>query len=140
MNNLLKQPRIWTNGCFDVIHRGHIECLKFAKSLGGHLIVGIDSDARVKAAKGELRPYNKLVDRMCVLGAIRYVDEVRPFTSDEMLEGLVKEIAPDYFVKGSDYRGKKIIGAEYASEVVYFDLVEEQSTTETLNKIWNTKS
>ena len=128
---------IWTNGCFDIIHRGHVDCLRFAKSLGDHLVVGLDSDDRIKTAKGESRPYNKLIDRMEVLGAIKYVDEIRPFTSDEMLENLVKEIAPTYFVKGSDYKGKKIIGAEYASEVVYFNLTQGHSTTNILKKYGN---
>ena len=70
---------VWTNGCFDVIHRGHIESLKFAKSLGDRLVVGLDTDEKVRSAKGESRPFNVLEDRMKVLESIRYVDEVIPF-------------------------------------------------------------
>ncbi len=132
--------KIWTNGCFDVLHKGHVESLRYAKSLGDYLVVGIDSDSRIKKAKGEDRPYNNLVDRMLVLNAIKYVDRIVPFTTDEQLEAIIKELSPDYFVKGSDYIGKKVIGSQYAKEMVYFDLIEGCSTTNTLNKIWNTKN
>ena len=130
---------IWTNGCFDIIHSGHVESLRYAKSLGDYLIVGIDSDSRVKAAKGQDRPYNNLADRMLVLNAIKYVDEIKPFSTDEQLIDIVKGIAPDYFVKGSDYKGKKIIGSEFAKQIVYFDLLEGRSTTRTLDKIYENK-
>lgn len=128
--------KVWTNGCFDVIHRGHIESLRFAKSLGDYLVVGIDSDVRVREAKGEDRPYNNLVDRMLVLNAIKYVDEIKPFSTDEQLETIVKELSPDYFVKGSDYVGKKVIGSQYAKKMVFFDLRQGYSTTGTLKKIY----
>lgn len=130
---------IWTNGCFDVIHRGHIDSLKFAKSLGDHLVVGVDTDERVRAAKGESRPYNTLSDRVAVLESIKYVDEIRVFDSDESLVSIIKEISPTCFVKGSEYRGKKIIGSEYAAAIVYFDLRQGYSTTKTLNKIYGTE-
>lgn len=130
---------IWTNGCFDIIHSGHVESLRYAKSLGDYLIVGIDSDSRVKEAKGQNRPYNNLADRMLVLNAIKYVDEIKPFSTDEQLIEIVKGISPHYFVKGSDYRGKKIIGSEFAGQVVYFDLLEGRSTTRTLDKIYEKK-
>ena len=130
---------IWTNGCFDIIHSGHVESLRYAKSLGDYLIVGIDSDSRGKAAKGQDRPYNNLADRMLVLNAIKYVDEIKPFSTDEQLIEIVKGIAPDYFVKGSDYKGKKIIGSEFAKQIVYFDLLEGRSTTRTLDKIYENK-
>lgn len=126
--------KIWTNGCFDVIHRGHIESLKFAKSLGDYLVVGIDTDEKVKSAKGESRPFNTLEDRIEVLRAIKYVDEVISFGSDQELDSIVKEVSPKFFVKGSDWRGKRLVGAEHALAVVYFDLKEGYSTTNTLNK------
>ena len=128
MNNRI----IWTNGCFDVIHRGHVECLKYAKSLGGYLFVGVDTDERVKELKGEDRPFNNLVDRVMVLQSIKYVDSVITFGSDETLNDLIKGMQPHYLVKGSDYIGKKIIGAEHAKHVVYFDLIEGHSTTNIL--------
>jgi D-beta-D-heptose 7-phosphate kinase/D-beta-D-heptose 1-phosphate adenosyltransferase len=126
--------KVWSNGCFDVIHRGHIDSLKFAKSLGDYLVVGVDTDERVKAAKGESRPYNTLSDRVAVLESIRYIDEICVFGSDEELANIVKEVAPVFFVKGAEYKGKKIVGTEYASQVVYFDMREGYSTTKTLNK------
>ena len=126
--------KVWTNGCFDVIHRGHIESLKFGKSLGDWLVVGIDTDERVSCAKGESRPYNSLDDRIAVLESIRYVDEIKVFGTDEELVSLVKEVSPDFFVKGAEYRGKKVIGAEYAGQMAYFDMREGYSTTNILNK------
>ncbi len=125
---------VWTNGCFDVIHRGHVESLRFAKSLGDWLVVGIDTDARVRSAKGESRPYNTLHDRIEVLTSIRYVDEVRVFGTDEELISLVKEVSPDFFVKGAEYKGKPVIGAEYAKQMAYFEMKEGYSTTNTLRK------
>ena len=77
---------IWTNGCFDVLHRGHIELFKYAKSLGDRLVVGIDTDERVKASKGETRPFNNIQDRVEMLQAIKYIDEVRVFDTDVELE------------------------------------------------------
>jgi len=124
---------IWTNGCFDIIHRGHVECLKYAKSLGGHLFVGVDTDERVRELKGDSRPYNNLVDRVMVLQSIKYVDSVVTFGSDQTLEELIKGMRPDYLVKGSDYINKPIIGSQYAKHVVYFDLVEGHCTTNILN-------
>ena len=73
---------IWTNGCFDVLHRGHIELFKYAKSLGDYLVVGIDDDERVRASKGPLRPINNLEDRVEMLESIKYIDEVVPFSTD----------------------------------------------------------
>lgn len=125
---------VWTNGCFDVIHRGHIESLKFAKSLGDRLVVGLDTDEKVRSAKGESRPFNVLEDRMKVLESIRYVDEVIPFGTDEEMKQIVKSISPAFFVKGAEYEGKKVIGMEYAEAMVYFDMIEGYSTTNILKK------
>jgi D-beta-D-heptose 7-phosphate kinase/D-beta-D-heptose 1-phosphate adenosyltransferase len=80
---------IWTNGCFDVLHRGHIELLKYAKSLGDWLVVGIDTDERVKNSKGESRPFNNIEDRVAMLESIKYVDEVVVFDTDCELEDKV---------------------------------------------------
>ena len=125
---------IWTNGCFDVIHRGHIESLRFAKSLGDRLVVGVDSDERVKKSKGKARPFNKLEDRMEVLRAIEYVDEVVSFDNDEELRSCVKVVSPRFFVKGSDWKGKQLVGSEFAEELIFFDLKKGYSTTKILNK------
>ena len=125
---------IWTNGCFDVLHRGHIELFKYAKSLGDKLIVGIDSDEKVKKDKGDTRPVNCLNDRKEVLEAIRYIDEVLTFDNQEGLESLIKSSRPDTMVIGSDWRGKKVVGEKYAREVVFFDRMEGYSTTNILKK------
>ena len=123
---------IWTNGCFDIIHRGHIELFKYAKSLGHHLIVGIDSDAKVKEDKGPSRPINNVQDRECVLKSIRYIDEVIQFDNTKELNHLIKQIKPDIIVIGSDWKGKKVIGQEHAKELVFFDRISGYSTTNIL--------
>ena len=123
---------IWANGCFDILHIGHIELFKYAKSLGDRLVIGIDSDDKVKKDKGESRPFNRVEDRKFVLESIRYVDEVLIFNSAEQLENLIKEVFPDIMVVGSDWKGKKIVGSEHSKEVVFFDRVEGYSTTNIL--------
>ena len=131
----MKQKIIWTNGCFDILHRGHIEMFRHAKSLGDKLIVGIDSDERVKLDKGKGRPINNLSDRMHVLSAIKYVDMVLPFNSTEELEIKIKYWSPTVMVIGSDWKGKKVIGQEYAGKVDFFDRIEGYSTTDIIEKI-----
>ena len=79
----MEEKIIWTNGCFDIIHRGHIELFEYAKGLGSKLYVGIDSDEKVKKDKGEGRPFNKLIDRIKVLESIKYIDKVISFDSTE---------------------------------------------------------
>ena len=111
---------IWINGCFDILHRGHIELFKYARSLGPRLIVGIDTDSRVKKAKGADRPYNSLDDRIYVLQSVRYIDEVVSFESDKQLEHCIQLYKPDIMVVGSDWEGKKVIGSEYTKELKYF--------------------
>ena len=132
--NKINLINVWTNGCFDVIHRGHVEILKHAKSLGDHLTVGIDTDRRVKSLKGNKRPFHCLEDRVSVLSSIKYVDKVVIFDSDEELENLIKECSPKFFVKGDEYKGGKIIGIEYAENLSLFSMVEGHSTTGILNK------
>jgi len=123
---------VWTNGCFDILHRGHIEMFKFAKSLGDQLIVGLDTDEKVKEAKGDDRPFNTLVDRELVVSSIRYVDKTFSFNSQKQLEHLIKSINPDILVVGSDWEGKYVVGAEYAKEVIFFPRVDGYSTTKVL--------
>ena len=101
---------VWTNGCFDILHRGHIELFKYAKSLGNHLIVGVDTDEKVKRDKGEGRPINSIDDRIEILKSIKYIDEVVWFDSTKGLENLVKKISPNVMVIGSDWKGKDVIG------------------------------
>ena len=123
---------VWTNGCFDILHRGHIELFEYAKSLGDELIVGIDSDRRVREDKGEDRPINSLDDRAIVLQSIKYIDRVIEFDSTNELERLIKDIRPDVMVIGSDWKGKKVVGEKYAGKVDFFDRIEGYSTTNIL--------
>jgi len=121
--------KVWTNGCFDILHRGHFEMLKYARSLGDFLIVGIDSDKKVQADKGPTRPVNSVEDRRFALEAIRYVDEVVIFDSPEGLANAIKKTSPDIMVIGSDWRGKKVVGEEHTKEVRFFDRIGDYSTT-----------
>ena len=126
--------RVWTNGCFDILHRGHIELFSYAKSLGGELIVGVDTDKKVKLDKGEDRPVNNLQDRMIVLQSIKYIDKVISFDSTEDLRKTIKWYKPDIMVIGSDWRGKDVIGQEFTDKLVFFDRIEGYSTTKILEK------
>ena len=125
---------IWTNGCFDVLHRGHIELFKYAKSLGDRLYVGIDTDEKVKRDKGKDRPVNKLNDRKFLLESIRYIDKVFIFNDREDLESLVKMSEPDIMVIGSDWKGKTVVGEQYTKNLVFFDRIEGYSTTNILEQ------
>lgn len=123
---------IFVNGCFDVLHPGHIQLFKYAKSLGDYLIVAIDSDKRVSEMKGPARPIFSQSDRSQTLEAIRYIDVVHIFDSKKDLENLLKSITPDIMIVGSDWKGKEIVGEQYAKTVRFFDRVGEYSTTKTL--------
>ena len=123
---------VWTNGCFDILHRGHIELFKYAKSLGTKLYVGIDSDEKVKLDKGIDRPFNTLEDRKIMLESIKFIDQVFIFDSAKELEEMVKTISPDIMVIGSDWRGKKVIGQQYTKKLKFFNRVIGYSTTNIL--------
>jgi len=123
---------VWTNGCFDVLHRGHLEMFKYAKSCGDKLIVGIDSDEKVKRDKGIRRPVNNAEDRKFILECIEYVDKVIIFNSRAELKENIKKLQPDIMVIGSDWRGKEIVGEEYCTELKFFDRIERYSTTNIL--------
>ena len=129
--------KVWVNGTFDIVHLGHIQLLKKAADLGDFLIVGLDGDKRVKELKGEQRPINNLVSRITLLEAIRYVDRVVAFDSDEQLETLIKTMRPAIMVIGEEYKGKRIIGSEYVGEIVYFPKMEGFSSTNIINKLYN---
>ncbi|TLD81661.1 D-glycero-beta-D-manno-heptose-7-phosphate kinase [Helicobacter sp. MIT 05-5293] len=131
----LKQSKVvFTNGCFDILHRGHLTYLAKARSLGDVLIVGINSDDSVMRLKGENRPINSLEDRAYMLCGLECVDYVVSFSSDTPLE-LIKAIKPDVLVKGGDYHNKVVVGSEFAKEVVLIDFVEGKSTTKIIHKI-----
>lgn len=124
---------IFTNGCFDILHIGHIKLLEFAKKLDGRLIVGLNSDTSVKKLKGPSRPINNENIRKEMLLAIKFVDEVIIFNQETPLD-LIKNIKPDIIVKGGDYKPEEVIGGKMA-EVVIFNYVDEFSTTKIIKSI-----
>ena len=126
--------KVWTNGCFDILHRGHIELFKYAKSLGDKLIVGVDSDEKIKLDKGKDRPINYIGDRIEILKAIKYIDEVVWFVSTGHLRTTIGIHKPDIMVIGSDWKGKDVIGQEHAKELRFFDRIGDYSTTNILEK------
>ena len=130
--------RIMVNGTFDILHRGHIELLNYARSLGDTLLVAIDTDRRVKELKGEDRPINNQEDRKFHLENLKAVDRVMLFDSKEELINIMKEYQPDVYVKGSDWKRDKPSTAEqYCKQVIYYDRVGNYSTTNTIQNIIN---
>jgi D-beta-D-heptose 7-phosphate kinase/D-beta-D-heptose 1-phosphate adenosyltransferase len=125
---------IWTNGCFDILHRGHIELFKYAKSLGDYLVVGVDDDKRVRASKGDGRPVNTLRDRIELLKSIKYIDEVRWFDYDNELETQILLSGAEIIVVGSDYENKKVIGSRHVKEVKFYRKIDGYSTTKILER------
>jgi D-beta-D-heptose 7-phosphate kinase/D-beta-D-heptose 1-phosphate adenosyltransferase len=129
---------VFTNGCFDVVHRGHIEFLKFCKAQGNILVVGLNSDSSVKIIKGPTRPINNQYDRAAVLAALETVDYITVFKEPDPLN-LIKEVRPDILVKGEDWAQKGVVGREfvesYGGKVVLAPLVEGKSSTATIEKI-----
>lgn len=133
-----KRTIVFTNGCFDVIHRGHIEFLKFCKSQGDILVVGLNSDSSVRSIKGPERPINNQHDRGEVLAAMDSVDYVTVFDEPEPLE-LIKKVKPNVLVKGRDWEEKSVVGREFVEscggKIVLAPLVEGKSTTATIEKM-----
>lgn len=137
-----KEVIVFTNGCFDIIHTGHIEFLKFCKSQGNVLVVGLNSDSSVRQIKGPERPINNQYDRAVVLAAFETVDYVTFFDEPDPLR-LVKEVKPDVLVKGQDWAEKGVVGREFVEsnggKVVLAPLVEGKSTTDTIEKMKSVK-
>lgn len=127
--------KIIVNGTFDILHRGHVELLEYAKGLGLFLLVCIDTDRRVKELKGDSRPVNSQSDRTFMLQRLKCVDAVWTFDSEEDLERICKVYQPDIMVKGSDYRDKRIVGSQYCKEIKFMDLVSGYSTTNIIQRI-----
>lgn len=125
---------VFTNGCFDILHKGHVFYLEKAKRMGDVLIVGVNSDSSVKRLKGDSRPINDESARSTVLAALESVDYVVVFTEDTPLN-IIKIIAPDVLVKGGDYEIENIVGREYAKKTVTIPFVDGYSTTKTINAI-----
>ena len=125
--------KIFISGSFDVLHVGHIAILNFAKSLGDFLIVGLDSDSRIRQKKGLSRPFNVEKDRKLMLKSLKMVNEVHIFENDQGLEDLIRINAPEFLVVGSDWKTKNIIGSKFAKELIFFDRIGDYSTTKILN-------
>ncbi len=128
----------FTNGCFDILHRGHVELLEKAKEYADYLVVGLNSDESVKRLKGSGRPYIDQDDRAFILSRLEAVDVVCIFEQDTPLE-LIKRVQPDYLIKGGDYKVEQIVGREIVEagggKVFTIPLVPERSTTNILDKL-----
>ena len=124
---------IFTNGCFDILHQGHIELLEYCASLGDVLVVGLNSDSSVRRLKGQGRPINDENSRKYLLEAIKHVSKVYLFEEDTPYE-LIKKIRPNIIVKGGDYLPENVVGADLA-EIRIFPYIQGQSTTSMLRRI-----
>ena len=124
--------RIFVNGTFDVLHLGHLAMLNFAKSLGNHLVVAIDSDERVCKLKGSSRPINNVVERKVMLENLKAVDSVEIFDTDEDLINIIKTC--DIMVKGGDYKKEEVVGYGIC-EIEIFPLIKDKSSTLTIEKM-----
>jgi D-beta-D-heptose 7-phosphate kinase/D-beta-D-heptose 1-phosphate adenosyltransferase len=128
--------RIFVNGTFDIVHRGHLELLEYAYNLGT-VLVAIDTDRRVQELKGTSRPINNQNDRAYLLRSLKFTSGVVTFDTDQELIDTIKSYQPDIMIKGSDYRNKPIIGAEYCREIKFYEVVNGYSTTKIIQDIAN---
>ena len=129
---------VFTNGCFDLLHPGHVDYLAKARELGDVLIVGLNDDESVRRLKGPTRPVNPLADRSIMLAALRAVDLVVPFAEDTPLE-LITTLKPDILVKGGDYEADRIVGAnevrEAGGKVVIIPFLDGHSSSSLISRI-----
>jgi D-beta-D-heptose 7-phosphate kinase/D-beta-D-heptose 1-phosphate adenosyltransferase len=125
--------KVWMNGCFDVLHHAHFKMIEFASTFGDLLVIGIDSDRRVKELKGEDRPFHSEEERKYNLERIKGVNKVVIFDSALALDEMIKSYEPDVFVIGSDYKNKPIVGEQHTKSIVYFNRMEDFSTTKILS-------
>ena len=131
---------VMVNGTFDILHRGHIELLNFARSQGDFLLIAIDTDRRVRELKGDSRPVNNQEDRKYHLENLKAVDRVVFFDSKDELIDIMKKYKPDVYVKGSDWKSDKGTAHDYSKEVIYYDRVGDYSTTNTIVRIQDSTS
>ena len=125
---------VWCNGTFDILHPGHIELFKVGKSLGKKLIVATDTDEKIRKDKGAFKPITNLCDRVSMLQAIKYIDQVLYFDTREELEGLIKMYMPDILLLGDDWQGGDVVGKEYARDIRFLPRLN-YSTTKIITKI-----
>ena len=131
---VVMSKKVFVNVTFDLLHRGHLELLNYAKSLG-YVIVGIDTDECIKGKKGPTRPIHNQEERKFHLENLKSVDEVIFFSSEPEFEGLIKSLQPDIIIVGSDWKEKSTIKSYYDGDLIFFDRIEEYSTTKTIQKI-----
>jgi D-beta-D-heptose 7-phosphate kinase/D-beta-D-heptose 1-phosphate adenosyltransferase len=129
-----KKKVIFTNGCFDILHPGHIKVFKEAKKKGDVLVLGLNSDSSIKKIKGKKRPILNEKSRIEVLNAIEYIDYIIVFQEDTPYN-LIKELKPHYLVKGGDWKEDEIIGKEFVQKVFRVKLCPGQSTSSIIKKI-----
>ena len=132
----MNSNKVFVNGTFDLLHRGHLELLNYAKSLG-YVYVGIDTDECVREKKGQGRPIYNQYERKFLLENLKSVDEVIFFSSEPEFEGLIKSLEPDIIIVGSDWKEKSVIGSYWAAKLIFFDRIGEYATTKTIEDIIN---
>ena len=132
------KDNIWLNGCFDVLHMGHIKMFQRARQIGMKVIVGIDTDERIRQAKGENRPVNDLHNRIDFLRSIKYIDMIHSFGTDEELSNIIKDYLPRYMLIGDDYKDKKIIGSEWIKQIMYVPRYQGLSSSDIINGTYKT--
>jgi len=129
---------VFTNGCFDIIHLGHVDYLERARDLGGRLIIGVNTDLSIQRIKGPERPVQDEISRSRILASFEFVDAVTLFNEDTPLK-LIKAIQPDILVKGNDYQVENIVGADivmsYGGKVITLELIKGYSTSRIIKKI-----
>jgi D-beta-D-heptose 7-phosphate kinase/D-beta-D-heptose 1-phosphate adenosyltransferase len=129
---------VFTNGCFDLLHPGHVRLLREARSFGDVLVVGVNDDASVRRLKGNGRPVTDLAGRLAVLAALEAVDAVVPFSEDTPI-AVIRKLRPDVLVKGADWRGKEVVGADWVRShggiVRFVELEEGRSTSATIRRV-----
>jgi D-beta-D-heptose 7-phosphate kinase/D-beta-D-heptose 1-phosphate adenosyltransferase len=132
----LSKPIVFTNGCFDILHEGHVSLLNYCKALGSQydVVLGLNSDTSIKRLKGESRPIFPLASRLAVLSSLESIDWIVVFEEDTP-ESLLKELRPDILVKGGDYTAETVIGREYCKELKLFQFVHDISTTKIVSKL-----
>ncbi len=132
--HLKKRNIVFTNGCFDILHIGHIKYLEKAKSFGDILIVGLNSDESIRRLKGNNRPINTQNDRAYILASLEVIDYLVIFDEDTPIN-LINLIQPDILTKGGDYEGKELVGQDIAKEIKLISFIEGKSTTKVIQKI-----
>ena len=137
--DVVLEKTVFVNGTFDILHRGHLELLRYAKTRG-YVYVGIDTDECIKGKKGPTRPIHNQEERKFLLENLKTVDEVIFFSSEPEFEELIKSLQPDIIIVGSDWKEKSTIKSYYDGELIFFDRMEDYSTTKTIERIYESFS